>query len=134
MRTVLITGAGSGFGRLTAVDPARLGHHVIAGVQIRLRASELRAAAREAVQPGFDLTAGFNDTAIEASSWYDEATALLPGWQPPSTPPGQEDPQAMVGVMIAVITGASSRYRNAFPPSMEAETRAVQAAAWEVSV
>lgn len=34
MKTVLITGAGSGFGRLAAFDLARLGYRVIAGVQI----------------------------------------------------------------------------------------------------
>ena len=253
--TVLITGAGSGFGRGTALDLARLGHRVIAGVQIWPQAWELRAAAERAgvelevikldlhseidrahaltydidvlfnnagiansgtltdipmslvrenfetnvfapleltkgfvrkmiargsgkivfnssdaglqtppfggaysatkyaieaiaatlreelkpqgitvatVQPGFYLT-GFNDTALEASTyWYDPATALLPGWEPPYTLQGQEDPQPMINVIVKVITGENKRYRNVFPPSMEQETRQAQAAEWDL--
>jgi len=256
-KTVLITGAGSGFGRGTALDLARLDHRVIAGVQIWPQAWELRRAADQAglelevikldlhnsidrahaltydvdvlfnnaavahsgtltdipmqlvrdnfetnvfapleltkgfvrkmiergsgkivfnssdaglqtppfggaysaskyaieaiaatmreelkpkgitvatVQPGFYLT-GFNDTALEASTyWYDPATAMLPGWEPPFTLEGQEDPQPMIDVIIKVITGENNRYRNVFPPAMEHETREVQAAEWDVTV
>lgn len=253
MSTVLITGAGSGFGRATAFDLARLGHRVIAGVQIWPQAWQLRQDAAAAglelevikldllsevdrrhaltyevdvlfnnagiahsgtltdlpmdllranfetnvfapleltkafvrtfvergsgrivftssdaglqappfggaysatkwaieaiaatlrdelagkgvqvatVQPGFYLT-GFNDTAIEASSyWYDEQTAVLPGWEPPYTLQGQEDPQAVVDVMVQVITGERTTYRNVFPPAMEDEVKAWQAEEW----
>ncbi len=258
MQTVLITGAGSGFGRLTAFDLSRLGYRVIAGVQIwpqawqlrqeiaaaglenievikldlfdeidvahalrydidvlfnnagvahsgtltdlpmsRLRANfesnvfapmeltkgfirqmaargsgrivfnssdaglqtppfggaysatkyaieAIAATLREelkpkgisvaTVQPGFYLT-GFNDTALEASTyWYDPATAILPGWEPPFTLVGQEDPQNMVDVIVKVITGEITKYRNVFPPSMEHETREAQAAEWDLTV
>lgn len=86
------------------------------------------------VQPGFYLT-GFNDTALEASTyWYDPQTALLPGWEPPFTLPGQEDPQGMVDVIVKVITGEISTYRNVYPPSMEHETREAQAAEWDLTV
>jgi NAD(P)-dependent dehydrogenase (short-subunit alcohol dehydrogenase family) len=256
-KTVLITGAGSGFGRLTALDLARAGHHVIAGVQIWPQAWQLRQDAAAAgvelevikldlrneidrahaltydidvlfnnagiansgtvtdipmqlvrdnfetnvfaaleltkaflpkliargqgrivfnssdaglqtpayggaytaskyaleaiaatlreelkpvgitvatVQPGFYLT-GFNDTALEASSyWYDRDTALLPGWEPPFTLTGQEDPQAMVDVIVSVITDDHPKYRNVFPASMEAETRTAQAAEWDLTI
>jgi NAD(P)-dependent dehydrogenase (short-subunit alcohol dehydrogenase family) len=255
--TILITGAGSGFGRLTAFDLARAGHRVIAGVQIWPQAWELRQAAEReglqlevikldlldeidvahaltyeidvlfnnagvahsgtltdipmslvranfetnvfaaleltkrflpamvargsgrivfnssdaglqtppfggaysatkyaieaiaatmreelkpkgiavaTVQPGFYLT-GFNDTALEASTyWYDPQEALLPGWEPPFTLQGQEDPQAMVNVIVTVLTGANPKYRNVFPPAMEKEVREVQEAEWSVTV
>jgi len=86
------------------------------------------------VQPGFYLT-GFNDTALEASSyWYDPSIALLPGWEGPYTLEGQEDPQAMVDVIVKVITGELNTYRNVYPPSMDAETREAQAAEWEKTV
>ncbi|MGK5680101.1 SDR family oxidoreductase [Actinoplanes sp. URMC 104] len=255
--TVLITGAGSGFGRLTAFDLARAGHRVIAGVQIWPQAWELRQAAEReglqlevikldllneidvahaltyeidvlfnnagvahsgtltdipmslvranfetnvfaaleltkrflpamvargsgrvvfnssdaglqtppfggaysatkyaieaiaatmreelkpkgiavaTVQPGFYLT-GFNDTALEASTyWYDPEKALLPGWEPPYTLQGQEDPQVMVDVIVTVLTGENPKYRNVYPPAMEKEVREAQEAEWNVTV
>ncbi|MBX3568294.1 MAG: SDR family oxidoreductase [Rhizobiaceae bacterium] len=47
-KTVLITGAGSGFGRGVAMGLAAKGHKVIAGCQIWPQVTELRAAAAEA--------------------------------------------------------------------------------------
>jgi len=86
------------------------------------------------VQPGFYLT-GFNDTALEASTyWYDGNVSLLPGWEPPFTLEGQEDPQAMVDVIVRVIAGEITTYRNVYPPSMEEETREAQAAEWTKTV
>lgn len=87
------------------------------------------------VEPG-PFQTGFNDTAIEASSyWYDPETAVLPGWQLPTfTYPGQGDPQEMVDVIVKVITGEISSYRNVFPPSTEREAREAQAAEWEITV
>jgi short-subunit dehydrogenase len=46
-RNILITGAGSGFGRGAALELAGRGHAVTAGVQIAPQATELRAAAQE---------------------------------------------------------------------------------------
>src|SRR3954464_16083266 len=48
-KTILITGAGSGFGEGTAIGLARNGHNVIAGVQISPQVTRLR---REAEQLG----------------------------------------------------------------------------------
>jgi len=47
-KTVLITGAGSGFGRGVTFDLARRGHRVIAGCQIWPQVTELRTALAEA--------------------------------------------------------------------------------------
>ncbi|MBX2802520.1 MAG: SDR family NAD(P)-dependent oxidoreductase, partial [Myxococcales bacterium] len=45
MGVVLITGCGSGFGRLAALEAARRGHIVYAGLRSMSSASDLRAAA-----------------------------------------------------------------------------------------
>ncbi len=47
-KTILITGAGSGFGKGAALELARKGHKVIAGVQIAPQKTELLAAAADA--------------------------------------------------------------------------------------
>ena len=47
-KTVLITGAGSGFGRGVTFELARRGHRVIAGCQIWPQVTELRQALAEA--------------------------------------------------------------------------------------
>ncbi len=86
------------------------------------------------IEPGFYLT-GFNDTALEASTyWYDPETAILPSWEPPYTLQGQADPQEMIDVMIKVLNGESNRYRTVFPKEMEEEVRLAQAAEWEKTV
>ena len=47
-KRVLITGAASGFGKGTAIELARRGHSVTAGVQIAPQKTELMQAAEEA--------------------------------------------------------------------------------------
>lgn len=46
-KNMLITGAGSGFGRGAALELARRGHTVTAGVQIAPQATELKSAAQD---------------------------------------------------------------------------------------
>ena len=53
-KRILITGAGSGFGRGAALELARRGHQVIAGVQIAPQVTELM---QEAADAGLELTA-----------------------------------------------------------------------------
>jgi short-subunit dehydrogenase len=47
-KRILVTGAGSGFGKGTAIELARRGHSVIAGVQISPQKTELMKAAENA--------------------------------------------------------------------------------------
>jgi len=56
MTTVLITGAGSGFGRATAVELARRGHPVIAGTLTAGEAEELVSAQPELTAAKLDIT------------------------------------------------------------------------------
>ena len=59
-KRILITGAATGFGKGAALELARRGHTVIAGVQIAPQATELMAAAADA---GVDLTVTILDIA-----------------------------------------------------------------------
>ena len=104
---------------------------IAATLREELRPRNIQVAT---VQPGVYGT-GFNDTALEGSSyWYDPATALLPPFPPPYTLPDQADPQPMIDEMVKVITGASNRYRTVYPKAMEEEVRRFQAAEWTVTV
>jgi NAD(P)-dependent dehydrogenase (short-subunit alcohol dehydrogenase family) len=86
------------------------------------------------VQPGVYGT-GFNDTAIEGSTyWYDPKTARLPPFPPPYTLPNQADPQPMIDEIVKVLTGASNKYRTVYPKEMEDEVRRFQAAEWDRTV
>jgi NAD(P)-dependent dehydrogenase (short-subunit alcohol dehydrogenase family) len=55
-KTVLITGAGSGFGRDAAIQLARRGHRVIATVETRQQADELSSAHSELTVAKLDIT------------------------------------------------------------------------------
>ncbi len=52
-KTILITGAASGFGKIAAFDLAKKGHKVIATAQVYPQMSDL---IREAKELGIDLT------------------------------------------------------------------------------
>ena len=55
-KTVLLTGAGSGFGRQAAVQLAKRGHKVIATVETDKQAAELSAAHPELTVTKLDIT------------------------------------------------------------------------------
>jgi NAD(P)-dependent dehydrogenase (short-subunit alcohol dehydrogenase family) len=55
-KTVLITGAGSGFGRLSALALAERGHHVIATTETDVQAELLRAEAPQLQVEKLDIT------------------------------------------------------------------------------
>ena len=54
-KTIMITGAGSGFGYGTAIGLAKTGHRVIAGVEVWPQATALM---RDAEKEGVDLEVG----------------------------------------------------------------------------
>ena len=68
-KRILITGAATGFGKGAALELARRGHSVIAGVQIAPQASELLAAAADA---GVDL----NVTVLDITDEDDRRAAF----------------------------------------------------------
>ena len=71
-KTILITGAGSGFGEGTAFGLARDGHDVIAGVQISPQVTELRARAS---------AEGLSNLRVEKLDLHDEFdVAQAQGW------------------------------------------------------
>ena len=55
-KSVLITGAGSGFGRSAAVELAKRGHKVIATVETDKQAAELSAAEPKLTVAKLDIT------------------------------------------------------------------------------
>jgi NAD(P)-dependent dehydrogenase (short-subunit alcohol dehydrogenase family) len=55
-KTIMITGAGSGFGRLAALELARRGHHVIATTETEEQATALRAEAPQLQVEKLDIT------------------------------------------------------------------------------
>ena len=76
-KTILITGAATGFGRSTAFALAHAGHRVIAGVQIWPQVSELNAAARA---EGVELEVIKLDLTSEvdrAHAWKSEVDVLV---------------------------------------------------------
>ena len=46
-KTILVTGAGSGFGEAAAIGMAKNGHHVIATVQVSPQVTPLREKAKQ---------------------------------------------------------------------------------------
>ena len=68
MTTVLITGAGSGFGRAAAVELARRGHPVIAGTLTGAEAEELVAAHPELTTAKLDITDA--DDRRQVEGWH----------------------------------------------------------------
>lgn len=65
-KNVLITGAGSGFGQLTAVALAERGHHVIATTETDHQAQELRARAPQLTVERVNIT---TDDVNKVAEW-----------------------------------------------------------------
>ena len=70
-KTILITGAGSGFGEGTAIGLAQLGHKVIAGVQISPQVTALRLKVEE-----LGLQENLTVEKLDILDKYDVANAL----------------------------------------------------------
>ena len=64
-KTVLITGAGSGFGRGAATELAKRGHQVIAGVETEGQAAELGAACPELTVAKLDVTSAQDVASVD---------------------------------------------------------------------
>ncbi len=65
-KTVMITGAGSGFGRGAALALAERGHTVYATTETDAQAAELAAAAPQLIVERVDIT---TDDVAKAASW-----------------------------------------------------------------
>ena len=70
-KTILITGAGSGFGEGAAIGLAKLGHKVIAGVQISPQVTPLREKAKE-----LGIEANLRVEKLDVLDQYDVSYAL----------------------------------------------------------
>lgn len=70
-KTILITGAGSGLGEGTAIGLAKLGHEVIAGVQISPQVTPLRNKAKD-----LGLLANLRVEKLDILDRYDVSNAL----------------------------------------------------------
>ncbi|CAB5280720.1 short chain dehydrogenase [Burkholderia multivorans] len=116
-KRILITGAGSGFGREVALRLAQQGHDVTAGVRVAV------------VNPG-PYSTGFNDRMMETPArWRDPAVHFVTPSRL-SFPLEQHDPEEMIAAMIGVIVGEGGAFRTLLPKSAEAFVREEQAHAW----
>jgi len=66
-KTVMITGAGSGFGKLTSIALAERGHHVIATTETSAQADALKAEAPKLTVERLDIT--HSDDVAKATRW-----------------------------------------------------------------
>jgi short-subunit dehydrogenase len=71
-KRILITGAATGFGRATAVELAKRGHTVIAGVQIAPQVTELMKTAADAGVSLKVQVLDINDEDDRAAAWANE--------------------------------------------------------------
>jgi len=76
-KRILITGAASGFGKGAALELARRGHSVIAGVQIAPQATELMASAAEAGVELTVVTLDISDDADRQAAFGHEVDVLI---------------------------------------------------------
>jgi NAD(P)-dependent dehydrogenase (short-subunit alcohol dehydrogenase family) len=88
--SVLITGAGSGFGRGAAVELARRGHSVIATTVSEAEAVELAAAHPELITAKLDITDP--DDRLQGGRWR-VCVLVNKAWPPPAA---QHPPSAPV--------------------------------------
>lgn len=76
-KRVLVTGAASGFGKGTAIELARRGHSVIAGVQIAPQKTSLAVAAQEAGVPLEIILLDITDEADRRAAFGHEVDVLV---------------------------------------------------------
>jgi NAD(P)-dependent dehydrogenase (short-subunit alcohol dehydrogenase family) len=77
-KTILITGAGSGFGKAAAIGMARNGHNVIATVQVSPQVTPLREEAKALGLDAWFLTMR-DDKIVKAFAFFD-STAFNEFW------------------------------------------------------
>jgi NAD(P)-dependent dehydrogenase (short-subunit alcohol dehydrogenase family) len=86
------------------------------------------------INPGPFLT-GFNDTMFEEwKSWDDDPSTRLYDYSELSFPHEQFDPEEVIEVSIAVLTGEDTRYRHVLPAHTVDDIKAQMDGEWERTV